>query len=173
MTNFNTANTAGINFGEAYAPPSNQTGTLTPYVPDIGIEIGTRVNGSNNSQYVFCVAGEAIDAGMTVSVDEDFTALKITAALAGTGQFIGVAQATLANTYYGWVAVGGSNIDVLVATAAAQDVALWTTSTAGVLDDASSSVEVRIDGIVIVASNQSSIAGLVEGIISWPRSASV
>lgn len=175
-TNFNTANTAGINFGTIYAPPSyaSSTASLIPYVEDIGVAKGTVVAGSNNSQYVFCVAGEAISAGMAIAVDEDFTALKLTATLAATGQFIGVAPAaSVTSGYYFWAARGGSNVSILVATLCAADISLWTTATAGLLDDASGTAQVQIPGISAVTTNSASISALVEGIIQWPRSATV
>lgn len=174
MANFNTANTGGINFQAIYAPPSSESGTLTPYVEDIGFALGQHVFGSNNSEYVFCQADEAITGGMAIAVSEVFQANKLTAALAATGQFIAVAPATdVADTYYFWAQRNGSGGQLLGAPSVAADIALWTTGTAGLLDDVSGTSQVRIDGISVVTANALTVNALVDTIVQWPRSASV
>ena len=62
---------------------------------------------------------------------------------------LGVPQIAITASYYGWVAIQG-NLNVKVLASCVQNVKLYSTATAGALDDASSSVAL-IPGLFILA----------------------
>lgn len=122
--------------------------TATPTTPTQ--PLGTRVIATDNQEYVYVQASGAITQYDAVGIDENYQAAALTKAIADDGHTIGFAQVAFADNDYGFVATKGSNIEVRVAINCAADVALYTTGTAGVLDDASTS-QTKIDGIVAVA----------------------
>lgn len=115
--------------------------------------LGMRVQASDNQVYVYVKASAAITQYDVVGIDEDYNAAPITHALAKAGYQIGAAQVAFSSGQYGWVAVSGSNISGYVLGSCGPDKALFTTSTAGKLDDACSVSGQRLDGVVTVASN--------------------
>ena len=111
-----------------------------------------RAMGSSNSEWVYVQASGAIAQYACVAIDEDGTARQITDTLAATSQLVGFAQIAFADNEYGWVATKGSDISVLVKASCAADAILFTTASAGVLDDASASAgSMQIHGVVAVA----------------------
>lgn len=123
----------GVNFTERSTTPT--------------VDLGTTVLGANGSQWVYVKAGEAVAQYDVVAVDEAYSALKLTKALADVGHKIGAASAAFAANEYGWVQSSGvTRINVLASCAA--DVALYTSATAGSLDDSSSS-QTKIKGVVL------------------------
>lgn len=141
--------------------------TDTPTSNETGHTLGQRAPGSDNSEWLYVQAGTAITQYSTVGIDEDFQAWPITKAIADDGWNIGFAQVAFADADYGWVAIKGSNIRARGAAACQPDVALYTSATAGVLDDTSAS-QTKIDGIVFVATASGTNA---EIIATFPRSA--
>jgi isopentenyl phosphate kinase len=130
-------------------------------------DLGTRVTGTDGTEWVYVQASGAITQYDAVGIDEDYQAAALTKAIADDGHAIGFAQVAFADNDYGWVATRGSNISVRLAANCAADVALYTTATAGVLDDASTS-QTNIDGVVAVAGVTT--AGSDEVIATFPRS---
>ena len=143
--------------------------SATPSANDSGIALGTRVLATDGQEYLYVLAGSAITQYDCVGVDEKYTANPLTKAIADDGWIIGFAQVAFASGDYGWVATKGSNINSRVAGSCAADVTLYTTATAGVLDDTSTS-QTNIDGVVCVASNGTTATASVEVIATWPRS---
>lgn len=141
--------------------------TDTPSANDKGHSLGQRVTGSDNTEWVFVQANGAITQYDTVGIDEDFQAAALTKAMADDGWQIGFAQVAFADNDYGWVAVRGTNIRARGAAACAADVPLYTTSTAGVLDDTSAS-QTKIEGVVFIATTSATDG---EIIATFPRSA--
>jgi hypothetical protein len=139
--------------------------TATPTTA--GFDLGTRVLGSDGTEWVYVQASGAITQYDAVGIDENYQAAALTKAIADDGHQIGFAQVAFTDNDYGWVATRGSNISVRVAASCAADVALYTTATAGVLDDTSTS-QTNIDGVVAVAAVAT--AGETEVIASFPRS---
>lgn len=134
--------------------------------------LGDRTEDHLGRTYVYVQAAEAISAGMAVGVDEAYQASKLTTTLMGDGYIIGVAQIAFADNDYGFVAIGGANgLVVNVAASCAADTPLYTSATAGVLDD-STSVGVKVDGIVATAANSlTSVAANVDAMLTFPKSA--
>ena len=102
-------------------------------------------------------ANGAITQYAAVSIDEAYEATMITNALAATGKPGGVAQVAFSDNDYGWVLRQGQG-SVLVLANCAADVGLYTSASAGYLDDGTASLTL-ISGIVADAST--SAAGVV------------
>jgi hypothetical protein len=100
-----------------------------------------------------------------VAVYDTQKAQMLTTTLAATCKRVGFAQTSIASGYYGWVQLGGKVL-VNLAANAAPSVPLYTTATAGVLDDA-----VVSGGIVfgLVATTSISNATAVTCIAGYPH----
>lgn len=131
--------------------------------------LGTRVTATDGQEYVYVQASGAITQYDVVGIDENFQAAAVTKAIVDDGWEIGVAQVAFADNDYGFVATKGSNLTARVAGSCAADVALYTTSTAGVLDDTSAS-QTKIDGIVAIAANATTAASTTEVLLTFPKS---
>ncbi len=133
-------------------------------------QLGEKGKGTNGSEWVYAKASGAVTAYQAVGIDEDFTAYPLTSALAARSDFLGFAQAACATTYYTWIATKGSDIKVRTKASAVADTQLWTTASAGVLDDATSAAALKIDGVVLVSSASTAANGAagIEVKASWP-----
>jgi len=112
--------------------------------------LGECASGTSSSQWTYVQASGAITQYDAVGIDENHQAASLTKAIADDGHFIGFAQVAFADNEYGWVATAGSDIQCLLLISCAADVALYTSATAGSLDDSSTS-QTKIDGVVSVA----------------------
>lgn len=113
--------------------------------------LGTRSLGNDGTEWVYVQAGAAIDQYDCVLIDQDYQMQAITTTLAteadtSAGDLIGFAQVAFADNELGWVAVKGANIQCNLSASCADHVLLYTTATAGTLDDASAGV--LINGVV-------------------------
>lgn len=128
----------------------------------------SRVTATDGSHWVYVQAGEAIGtAGMCVAIDENGQAVKMTKTLADAGHQPGFAQMAFADNDMGWVCVhAAGNINFRVAASCAADVQLYTTGTAGILDDTAAS-QTLIRGCVLVVA-ASATASTREGIAIYP-----
>lgn len=122
--------------------------------------LGHRVAGTDNSEWVYVQAGGAITQYDAVAIDENYQAVALTSALALAGHMIGFAQVAFSDNDLGWVALEGSNITARIAGSCAADVQLYTSATAGVLDDTSAGVLIR--GVVAVTTNSTTAASTSE-----------
>lgn len=160
---FVTDGTLGVNLAETTAgtgPNSDQGGKF---------RLGTRVTASDGSVWVYVHAAEAISQYMCVAIDEDYEARKITKALANAGHQVGFAQVAFSDNDFGWVAVhmpGNGSVRVLNSCAA--DVQLYTSGTAGVLDDTSAS-QTLIRGVVITVAGSNTSVQSRECIAVYPN----
>ena len=130
-------------------------------------DLGTRVQMQDGGMAVYVQASGAITQYDAVAIDEDFQAAAATKALVDDGHFIAFAQVAAADNEYIWVHQTGSNINCRVANNCAADVPLYTSSTAGVLDDSSTS-QTKIDGVVAVAAVTTETS--TEILATWPKS---
>ena len=131
--------------------------------------VGKCVTASSGQKYMYVHASAAISQYDVVGISEAFEAAPLTKAMADDGWLIGAAQVALADNAFGWVCVGGvAEINVLAS--CAPDVALYTTGTAGKLDDNSTS-QTKIDGIVQVDAAVTSATNTT-ALMSFPRSSS-
>jgi hypothetical protein len=107
------------------------------------------------AEFVYVQASGAVGAFNAVKIDHDGTAVALTTTVSGAEPTrVGVAQVALASGQFGWVFVRGGGtgrgIKVNALTLCAADVKLYTTATAGAIDDAATDL---IQGLVLVSTN--------------------
>ncbi len=114
-------------------PPLTWNETTAP------IAVGTRVDLDDGGTALFVQAASTVSQYAAVLVYGDNTVVPITTTNAAQGTAtttrVGFAQTSLASNNYGWVQLSGRPV-VKLAQACADSVLLYTTGTAGVLDDA-------------------------------------
>ena len=96
---------------------------------------GTVVNLNDGGQALYVQAASEVSQYMAVAVLADNTVVPLTTTNAATSKRIGFAQASIVSAQYGWVQVGGVPV-VKLAASCLPNVPLFTTATAGTLDDA-------------------------------------
>jgi hypothetical protein len=112
--------------------------------------LGSSHRGTDNTEWVYVQASAAIGQYDCVAITEDFQATPMTKTLADAGHTPGFAQVAFSDNDLGWVCTNASgNISVNVLASCAADVQLYTTGTAGSLDDTSAS-QTLIRGVVLV-----------------------
>lgn len=97
--------------------------------------LGTTVNLDNGGQAFYVQAGGAVAAYDAVSVKNDDTAVSLTTTTSAGTKRVAWAQVAIASGEYGWVQTG-SGVTANLAASCQPNVPLYTTATAGVLDDA-------------------------------------
>jgi len=128
---------------------SNMIGVSLEYTDTSpSFALGTTVNLSDGGQAVYVRAASTVATYTTTN--------------SAGSKAVGFAQVSIASAYYGWVQLGGKP-RVLVAANCQPSVPLFTTATAGVLDDATVTAGL-IAGLVattstVTASNVTCIAG--------------
>jgi hypothetical protein len=156
----------GTNFGAvSFATATNTTPVLGG---GKGFTIGTRATDYNGKEYVFCQANSAISAYNIVSIPSDtYVAVALQTSTSAASEIIGIPQYAMASGDYGWVQIYGA-CKLKVLGLCAKAVTLYSTATAGSLDDATASnYEVR--GVQILSTNPSSTASAMSAFISWPK----
>lgn len=114
--------------------------------------LGTKATGTDGTLYLYVHAAGAVDQYDFVSVDENFEATALADAGGAAGHMLGVSQVAASDNDFFWVAVEGTNIKGnVLASCAADTESLWTTGTAGHVDDATSAGAVRLVGVSVVA----------------------
>lgn len=134
---FATSNIAGVNFSEIFTPPSAGDYNYGAQPP---VALGTRVTGSDSSVWVYVVLGTGgtTGVGYVCRYDENFLAVMLSTSNDVFGTPVGVPACGAAVIGdYVWLQIAGTCDNIRVAALCAEDVALSTTATAGVLDDAS------------------------------------
>jgi len=131
--------------------------------------LGECTMGVDGTKWMFVQAGGAVAQYDCVGITEAFQAIAMTKGIADDGHIVAFAQAAFADNEYGWVACEGAdaNFKVNVLADCAADVALYTTATAGKLDD-DSTTQTQIQGAVIVTLNGGSTAA-VAAILTNPH----
>lgn len=161
---FNTANTEGVDFTVTYT-----ISTSTPEYPGPPFVLGQVVKGSDESEWVFVQAGGIIAIGNVVTISNAWVANAITTTNASFGALVGVAPiVAFASSDYGWVQRQGKCNAIGVATAAAPNVQLATTATAGVIDDSTATATKDLSGIIITATNNAGSASTIAGTLNFP-----
>jgi hypothetical protein len=126
---------------------------------------GTVVNLSDGGQAMYVKALSEISTYACVLIDASATARMSTTTLAVSLKRVGFAQVSIASAFYGWVQLGGAPV-VNCAANCAPNVALYTTATAGVLDDATVSAAL-VAGVT--AQNTISNATAVTIVAGYPH----
>lgn len=168
-TNFNTANTEGIDFNTtytAYDQTAAVTATNSPDNPGPPVSVGTVVKGTGESEFIFVKASAAIAAGDVCQITTATAAATgITTTNALFGNLVGVAVVAIASGSYGWLQRAGKCGGISVA-AAQPNVQLAATATAGRLDDVVTTGLVNITGIIITAT--AAATAVVAGTLNNP-----
>lgn len=113
--------------------------------------LGEIALGDGGTEWIYCISSGAITAYDLVGINEDFDAYAMTSTLAAQSDRIGLAQSAFTAGQYGWIALRGTDIKVRTKASAAADAQLWTTASAGVVDDATAAGALKVDGMVLVA----------------------
>ena len=161
MADYITDGKIGVDLTATYASTSAGSTTLFPVTP------GTRVNTTNNGVYVFARAESditAFDAVIMSTYADSASSTPVLRAVPVTTtnaaalgyNMVGFAQTAIASSYYGWIGINGI-LQVNLLAACQPKVPLYTTSTAGKLDDTTVSAG-YIQGIVANTSATSASA---------------
>lgn len=133
-----------------------------------GFSVGTRAETFNGKQYVFCQANSAVGANDMVHIPSDtFVIAGLTTALSAASEGIGIAPFALASGDYGWIQIYGA-CKLKTLGSCAKAVKLYSTTTAGSLDDATAS-NYEIFGVQILSTNPSATASAMSAFISYPK----
>ena len=104
--------------------------------------LGTRAMDVDGNEYIYCEGVASVVAGDWVSFDEAYVLLRLTTNNIGS---VGVAMAAIVASRYGWVQIYGKNTIALGNSGnVADNGQLYTTGTAGVVDDADAANEMII-----------------------------
>lgn len=111
-------------------------------------ELGTSTYDDKGSRWEYVQAAGVINIYDYVKVDDDFQAAAGTTTLLPATQpaRVGCAQVAFADNDYGWVVRSGQHTGNFAASCAA-DVKIYTTATAGVVDDAATTL---INGLKLI-----------------------
>jgi hypothetical protein len=134
------------------------------------VPLGTVVDTSDGGRAVYCIASGAVSQYALCGINEDFDIYMMTSTLAAQSDRLGFPQVAIAAGSYGWAHLNGSNIKVRTKASAATDTQLWTTASAGVVDDATAAGALKIDGVVLVAAASTAANGAagIECKAAWP-----
>lgn len=166
---FSTLNTEGIDVLQTYTINSS-----TPEYPGPPFELGQVTIGNDGTQWIWLKASTTISQYAAVGVDPStFYGNPFSSTMAAAGYAVAWPQVAVNGGDYFWAAMqgrGGGNFSILVASSCAAGVALYTTTTPGVLDDSATATQVLIEGVVIVTT-QASTTGLAGAlaIATYPR----
>lgn len=128
--------------------------------------LGTRTFGNLGSEWMYVYATNAITQYTTVFIDADYKATGITTTLVQGPGVVGVAPVAFNAGESGWVQLKGS-ATVRAAAACAANIGLYTTGTAGVLDDATVSSG-YIAGIILATAASAGGADDMSAMLSNP-----
>lgn len=132
----------GINFSDTY--------TSAEFLAH-GLKLGQREIADDGNTYVFVLAAEAIDAGAACRYLENETIDMLTTTNSGSvPTTVVVPQRAIANGSYGWAVEKGPSFSVLALASCAADVKIYTTATAGRVDDTATDL---IQGLRLNATN--------------------
>lgn len=106
----------------------------TVYTSTAQFALGTMTTGTDGAVFEYVQALSAISTYNAVCIDQDGKASNLTTTNAAEVKAVGVAQISIAVSNYGWVQRAGK-MRVNVAANCQDFVALFTTSTPGVVDD--------------------------------------
>jgi hypothetical protein len=129
-----------------------------------GFAVGTTVNLSDGGQAMYVKALSEISQFACVLIDASAAQMSTTTLAVATKR-VGFAQCSIASAFYGWVQLGGVP-KVNLAANCAPNVPLFTTATAGVLDDTTVSAAM-VAGTV--AKNTISNATAVTVVAGYPH----
>jgi hypothetical protein len=143
----------GIDLTATYPSMSAGSTTVSPYKP------GDRTTGNNNSHYVFARAQSDITqfqlVGFSSYADSSLSSdsarapilacapisvtLAVPAGVFGSAAILGIAQISIASSYYGWIALSGTALRCNAVAGANPKVALYCSTTGGAVTSTTAS----------------------------------
>lgn len=114
-----------------------------------GFGVGDRYTDQSGNTWVFVQATGSITQYDAIRIKANYKAAQLTIDTAKQAIELGFAQVAFASTEYGWVQQGGLPL-IRLAADCDKELALYATSTGGVLDDATTSA--MIQGVVCTTS---------------------
>ena len=142
---------------------------VTATTADPEFELGTKACGSDGSEWVYIQANGAISQYHWVGIDETWgQAASLTTAMVGDGWVIGAVQAAFADDEYGWAVVQGNVATGTFDASVSADSVLHTSTTAGQLQD-ETSTGTKVDGVVLVTATGTSVGTALEVIMNHVR----
>ena len=166
VANFNIDNKAGVDVGATYTITSS-----TPEYPAPPANPGDHILGNNGTEWVFVKNNSTtvtIAIYACVQLDASFNAVPITTTLANQLWDVAFAQVAIPPSQYGWVALRGENISVLSKGAVTKQSPLYTSTSAGILVNSTTSGTV-ITGVMVNTSYASTSTIGRSATASWPR----
>ena len=140
-------------------------GKLTDIYASASEGLGT-VRNEGDDEYLFCKGVASTVRGSAVTIDEDYATALLTTTLGAVPRRIGFACAATVASKWGWYQIRGVDVPMSLAASCAKDVALYTTATGGVLDDATASVH-KVLGVV--ADTAVTSAAVSNGLAMYPK----
>lgn len=146
--------------------------------PTIGIDLnsssttaqftlGTKVMGTQDTEWVYVIANGAISAGDICEITAAGTASRATTAGPRTSVTeLGAAQNVFADLEYGWIARRGYNLTIAIS-ATVQPGVMYIATTSGKLSNTSASA--TIQGILINNGSATATTTTTTGTLTWPR----
>lgn len=133
-----------------------------------GFKLGQRIQTSDGKEFVYAKNASSNAIYSVVGVNASTYAITgLTTALSGASEIVGVLPAAIASDEYGWVQIyGRTKINVLGG--CVKNINLWSTTTAGSLDDATASTYM-VQGINLLSTNPSSTATALSAFIAYPQ----
>jgi hypothetical protein len=146
---------------------SNVLSSANRIATGTGFKLGQRVQTQDGKEFVYAKNASSNAIYSVVNVDaSSFTLTGLTTATSGASEIVGVLPVAIATDEYGWVQIYGRT-KVKVLGLAAKSIALWSTTTAGSLDDATASTYM-VQGINLLSTNPSSTATALSAFICYP-----
>tara|TARA_R100000687_G_scaffold78755_1_gene72372 strand:+ start:4603 stop:5088 length:486 start_codon:yes stop_codon:yes gene_type:complete len=142
---------------------------LTETISDTSLKrftIGECVQSQDNSKYMYVRAASSVGQYDAVTILSDNTVAPLTTANASVSRAIGFAQTSIASASFGWVALNGNKLLVNCAANCEDAVMLFTTGTAGVLDDATVTLG-AVAGVLTLTTISNATA--VTAIMAYPH----
>lgn len=130
---------------------------------------GQKVTANDGSEWMYVSSTAAIPVNSALFIDGNYGATQSTPALSSQATVFGRAHVSLSTSgQHFWAQLNGLMV-VRVAAGAAANVPLYTTDTAGVLDDATVSLsQFQIMGLMAQGSNSAGGAGAITCVCAWP-----
>lgn len=128
--------------------------------------LGTRHTDKAGNTWMYVQASTAATQYDVVTIKSTFKTTPITAATAKVSPMVGFAQIAFTVDYFGWVMINGKPV-ITVLVDAAVDKPLYTSGTAGALDDATTSQAIR--GLVLEDTMTQTTSGQVTALATFPQ----
>ena len=128
--------------------------------------LGTRHTDKSGYEWMYVQSSVAFAQYDVVTIKSTFQGLPITAASAKVSPMVGFAQVAFAVDEFGWVMTQGKPV-IRVLVDAAVDKPLYTSGTAGALDDATTSQAIR--GLVLEDTMTTTTSGTVTALATFPQ----